>query len=192
MKLISYLLILIFFVSCKERDEKSLVRDFLNDYVTTKEFMLRGEVETGSLRIKKSQFVSDNPNGRENYDFLNLLLLAKNHLINYKIKDTIFNEKKIEIYKVNLSDEAKKLIIHEDSIFFYFKVFELQDLELEYYEKKNDTFWIKANPKEIIKTSVYNALDKKTKEYIKINQTKRLILTRNGNEFKIIKGIIWE
>jgi hypothetical protein len=94
MKLFAYLLILISFVSCKERDEKSLVQDFLNEYVLTKEFMLRGEIETGSLRIKKSQFVSDNLNGRDNRDFVNLLLLAKNNLIDYKIKDTIINEKK--------------------------------------------------------------------------------------------------
>lgn len=192
MKLVSYLLFILFFVSCMERDEKSLVKDFLNEYVTTKEFMLRGEIETGSLRIIKSQLIYENSNRRENHDFVNLLSLAKNHLVNYKIKDTFINEKKIEIYKVYLSDEGKKLIIQDDSIFFYFKVFELHNLELEYYEKKNDTFWVKTNPKEIVKTSIYNALDEKTKEYLKMNQTKRFILTRHVNEFKIIKGMIWE
>jgi hypothetical protein len=84
------------------------------------------------------------------------------------------------------------LIIQEDSIFYYFKVFELHDLELEYYEKKKDTFWVKVNPKEVVKTSIYNALDTRTKEYIEMTNTKRLILKRNGNGFKIIKGIIWE
>lgn len=192
MKIILYLIIITILVSCAKPNEKIIVNEFLNEYVKTNEYVLRGEIETGSLKIRKSQFISENLTSRENYDFVNLLLLTKNNLVNYNIKDTLINGKKTEIYRVNVPNETEKLIINEDSVSFNFKIFELRDLDINYYEKRNDTFWIKAIPKEVITTSIYDALDNRTKAYIKKHQSKRFILTKNGHKFKIIKGIIWE